>query len=171
MKFLNNNEVSTINPHEEKTLLIDIREADEYNREHIPGSKNIPLSQLAQYDFSREKNKTAFFLCARGNRTKQAQDIIQNIGFEQVYCLEGGLGQWKMCGLETRINKALPLPLMQQVQIAAGSFVLLGLLLAVFISAWFLFLTAFIGSGLIFAGLTGWCGLAKLLQKLPFNRS
>lgn len=171
MKFLSNSEVSNINPKEETILLIDIREPEEYKREHIPGSKNIPLSQLAEYDFSGEKNKTAFFLCAHGNRTKNATSLIENLGFQKAYCLEGGLGQWKNCGLETCINKNAPLPLMQQVQIAAGSFVLLGLLLALFISSWFLLLTAFVGTGLIFAGATGWCGLAKLLGKLPFNRS
>jgi rhodanese-related sulfurtransferase len=64
----------------------------------------------------------------------------------------------------------LPLPLMRQVQIAAGLLVLLGVVLAVTVAPAFIGLSAFVGAGLTFAGLSGWCGMAQLLALMPWNR-
>jgi hypothetical protein len=68
-------------------------------------------------------------------------------------------------------DRTAPLPIMRQVQIAAGSLVLLGVVLAVLVSPWFMALSAFVGAGLIVAGVTGFCGMANLLLHMPWNRS
>ena len=68
-------------------------------------------------------------------------------------------------------DRKAPLPIMRQVQIAAGSLVLLGIVLAVLVSPWFMALSAFVGAGLIVAGITGFCGMANLLLHMPWNRS
>jgi Protein of unknown function (DUF2892) len=74
-------------------------------------------------------------------------------------------------GLFHMFNRKAPLPIMRQVQIAAGSLVLLGIRLAVLASPWFMALSAFVGAGLIVAGITGVCGMASLLRHMPWNRS
>lgn len=151
-------------------LIIDIREPGEYAREHIEGSRNIPLSQLASTLFIEDKDQPVIFHCGIGMRTRNAASIIQTTGFKEIYCLEGGINQWKRCGLPTAINKKAPIEIIRQVQITAGSLVLLGLILGTTLNSYFLWLSAFIGAGLIFAGVTGWCGMAKLLSRLPWNR-
>lgn len=85
--------------------------------------------------------------------------------------LEGGLANWKRAGLPTVQDKAQPRPLMQQVQIVAGSLVLLGVVLGYLLNPAFFLLSGFVGAGLLFAGLSGWCGMALLLAKMPWNRS
>ena len=59
---------------------------------------------------------------------------------------------------------------MRQVQIVAGSLVLLGVVLGTTVSPLFLLLSGFVGAGLVFAGLSGWCGMAQLLALAPWNR-
>jgi rhodanese-related sulfurtransferase len=84
--------------------------------------------------------------------------------------LEGGLEAWKKAGLPTLVDVNRPIEVMRQVQIAAGSLVLLGVLLAATTSSWFLLLAGLVGAGLVFAGLSGWCGMALLLARAPWNR-
>jgi hypothetical protein len=84
--------------------------------------------------------------------------------------LEGGLAEWKRCGLPTKLDRTKPIELQRQVQLVAGSLTLIGVALAVFVSPAWIGLAAFVGAGLTFAGATGWCGMAKLLQVMPWNR-
>jgi rhodanese-related sulfurtransferase len=110
------------------------------------------------------------FHCNSGNRTRQAAERLVAVGFEQTYELEGGLVAWKQAGLPVVVDRRAPLPIMRQVQIAAGSLVLLGVILAVLVSPWFMALSAFVGAGLVMAGITGFCGMANLLAHMPWNR-
>jgi rhodanese-related sulfurtransferase len=151
-------------------VIVDIREPSEYVREHIAKSINVPLNKLKQYDFSNFIDKVVIFHCQSGMRTRSAKDQLQATGIKQVYCLEGGIDQWKQCGMSTLINKNAPLGIMRQVQIAAGILILLGVLFSYVISPFFIILTIFVGSGLIFAGITGFCGMAKLLFYMPWNK-
>jgi hypothetical protein len=84
--------------------------------------------------------------------------------------LDGGLDSWKKAGLATKADRKAPLEIMRQVQITAGSIVVAGAVLAATVSPAFIWLSAFIGAGLVFAGSTGWCGMAKLLAVMPWNR-
>jgi hypothetical protein len=92
------------------------------------------------------------------------------LGFSQIHVIEGGLNAWRAAGLPSHLDRAQPLPLQRQVQIAAGSLVVLGVLLAVAVSPWFVLLSAFVGGGLVFAGLSGTCALGTLLAAMPWNR-
>jgi rhodanese-related sulfurtransferase len=92
-------------------------------------------------------------------------------GHADVTCLKGGLDAWKAAGLPTEKNAAAPaIPIMRQVQITAGSIVLIGTVLAWLVSPLFLGLTGFIGAGLLVSGLTGTCGMANMLRLMPWNR-
>ena len=87
------------------------------------------------------------------------------------YVVDGGIEAWKQAGLPVARNARAPLELMRQVQIAAGSLILLGAVLAATLSPWFLLLSGFVGAGLVFAGVSGFCGMALLLARMPWNRA
>ena len=153
-------------------ILIDIREADEHAREHIAAARLVPLSRLHAHDFSAERQAPAvIFHCQSGNRTCANFERLKAIGLPEIYVMEGGVLAWKGSGLPTTLDRNKPIELQRQVMIAAGSIVLTGLLLAYFVSPAFIVLTGFIGCGLVFAGLSGWCGLARLLRLMPWNAS
>ena len=154
----------------DKAVVIDIRESDEYAREHIPGSRLVPLSGFDSADFAQDHHKIGVFHCSSGNRTCEAASRILKTGFTEVYQLEGGLQAWKKAGLAVNLNRNAPISIMRQVQITAGSLVVLGVVLGYFVSPWFVALSGFVGAGLMFAGLSGTCALASVLSLMPWNR-
>ena len=153
----------------DRAILIDVREADEYAREHVPGARPHPLSRLAADGPAGAPGKIMVLMCNSGNRSREAARILAPAHPELAH-LAGGIQAWKRAGLPVVRDRKAPFPIMRQVQIAAGSLVLLGLLLALLFSPWFALLSALVGAGLVTAGVTGFCGMAELLQRLPYNR-
>jgi rhodanese-related sulfurtransferase len=153
-----------------KAVLIDIREPDEYAREHIPGSISLPVSALDEVDLKLDAGQNAIFHCKSGMRTDSNCAVLAQHVDGDAFMLEGGLDAWRALGLPTAKDSKAPLEINRQVQITAGSLILLGVLLGRFVApAWF-GLSAFVGAGLMFAGISGWCGMATLLQAMPWNR-
>lgn len=171
-----NNEVKTINSAELKSkldnnevVLIDVRSTDEYKSEHIAGSVSVPLPILSMSQVLI-KNKPIVTQCKSGGRGERGYNSLKSENPElEVYNLQGGIDGWKKDGFETIKNNILPLP--QQIQIAAGTMVLVGTFLGLVVKSTFLGVPLFIGAGLIFAGVTGWCGLGKLIAKMPWNKN
>jgi rhodanese-related sulfurtransferase len=153
-----------------KALLIDIRESDEFAREHVPGAHHVPLSGFNAADFTGEHDRIAIFHCASGARTAEAAPKILGCAFAEVYQLDQGLAGWKKAGLGTVVNRSMPISIQRQVQITAGTMVLVGVILGFAISPWFFALSAFVGAGLTFAGISGTCAMASLLAFMPWNR-
>jgi rhodanese-related sulfurtransferase len=151
-------------------VLIDIREADEYARERIPGAEHIALSRLGNADLSSHDGKPLIFYCRSGARTTANQERLAALTGRscEVFRIEGGLEAWRGAGLPTLVDRRRPIELQRQVQITAGGLVLLGVLLSLG-WPWFLALSMFVGAGLIFAGVSGTCGMARLLQRAPWN--
>lgn len=147
--------------------LIDIRETDEYSREHIAGACSKPLSTLATR--TERESGAVVFNCKSGARTGANCERLMERCDGPVYILEGGLDAWKQHGLPTRRDADAPFELLRQEQIAAGALILTGVLLAYAVHPGFVLLTAFVGAGLTFAGVTGWRGMAKLLAVAPWN--
>ena len=105
------------------------------------------------------------FYCLSGKRTTQAETILSTLGQgRECYILEGGLQAWKAAGLPIVANRAAP-DIMRQVQTIAGSLILLGVLAGWLVSPWFYLIDVMVGAGLLTAGLTGFCGMARLLAK------
>lgn len=154
-----------------KFHLIDIREADEFAREHIGGAVSIPLSQVEQADVKIEAGRTAVFHCKSGMRTEANCARLASRINGDALLLDGGLDAWKKAGLPVRDNAKAPLPMNRQVQITAGTLVLAGVLVGAFIHPAGYALSGFIGAGLIFAGASGWCGMANVLAAMPWNRT
>lgn len=152
--------------------LIDIREADEYAREHIAGSQLVPLSALERgAKLQAWSGETVIFYCQSGARSSGNATRLAAIASPATVCLlAGGLQAWKQAGLPVNEDSAAPFPLMRQVQIVAGSLILAGVVLGYTVSDAFFLLSGFVGAGLVFAGVTGFCGMAKLLLRMPWNR-
>ncbi|WP_395611549.1 rhodanese-like domain-containing protein [Allosphingosinicella sp.] len=151
-------------------LLVDIREADEFARRHVAGAVSRPLSAFEQAHLRIEPGQDVIFTCRTGNRTSVHCARLQASVDGDAWVLEGGVDGWAAAGLPVVADRAAPLELMRQVQIAAGLLVLAGVLLGFTVSPILFGLAAFVGAGLTFAGATGWCGMAILLAQMPWNR-
>ena len=153
-----------------RAILVDIREADEFARSHITGAHSQPLSTWEKAHLSVDPDADVIFTCRSGMRTAGACDRLAVRVNGDAFVLEGGLDAWAKAGLPVATNADAPMEIMRQVQIAAGSLVLIGVVLGFFVSpAWF-GLSGFVGAGLTFAGISGFCGMARLLMLAPWNR-
>ncbi|MCQ8184320.1 rhodanese family protein [Parvularcula maris] len=152
-----------------EAMLIDVRGADEFAREHVRGAASRPLAALKTGSVTEEK--TPIFMCRSGNRTEVHCADLSDASKGRGYVLEGGIEGWKSAGLPTEKDRKAPLEIMRQVQITAGLLVLLGVVLGTLTHPGFYGVAAFVGAGLTFAGASGWCGMAKLLGVMPWNRS
>lgn len=151
-------------------MLVDIREADEHARERIPGARHHALSTIERSPPAVEG--AVILHCRSGNRTSvNAARLAAALPGAKIHVLEGGLEAWRDAGLPTHKDASQPIEIMRQVQIGAGSLVLAGAALGVFVHPGFHALSAFVGAGLVFAGATGFCGMARLLALAPWNRA
>jgi rhodanese-related sulfurtransferase len=152
-------------------VLIDIREADEHAREHIPGARHHALSRIDNDAPVRQGDDVLVFHCRSGARTRgNAARLAAAASACETYILEGGIDAWKKAGLPVKLDRSQPIDIMRQVQIAAGSLILIGAALGYALTPAFYGLSAFVGAGLLFAGTTGFCGMARLLALMPWNR-
>lgn len=152
-------------------ILIDIREADEHAREYIDGAISLPISMLDKGELTLEAEKHAIFHCKSGMRTNShCARLSEHIEGES-FMLEGGLEAWRADGYPTIVDARAPLEINRQVQITAGSLVLAGSILGTLVHPGFYALSAFIGAGLVFAGISGWCGMGQLLGAMPWNKA
>jgi rhodanese-related sulfurtransferase len=152
-----------------EAVLVDVREENEFARESIPGATLVPLSKFDPARVPAANGKKLVVHCLSGKRSANAQAQLAKAGISAIN-FSGGIMDWKAAGFPIRENKSAPLPIMRQVQIAAGSLVLAGAILGTFAHPGFYGLSAFVGAGLVFAGVTGWCGMASVLGLLPYNR-
>jgi rhodanese-related sulfurtransferase len=166
--------IRTLTPAEARTAidagarLVDIRGADEHERERIPGAINLPLERISALP---RDGRTVVFHCRSGMRTAaNAIRLDEAVGDVPTFILDGGIDAWRDAGFATVADRSQPLEIMRQVQITAGSLVLAGLLLGLFVAPTFFGLSAFVGAGLVFSGVTGWCGMGSLLRVMPWNR-
>lgn len=156
---------------EQGAILVDVREPDEHARQRIPGASNLPLSRLEEAELALQAGRPVLFHCRSGNRTEaQAERLGAKAASCEAYIVAGGLDAWKRAGLPVAEDRRRPIEIIRQVQIVAGTLVLLGLLLGAFVAPGFLLLSGFVGAGLVFAGVSGTCGMASLLRRMPWNR-
>ncbi len=146
--------------------LLDVREPGEYAREHIPGARLVPLGKL---DATALSGRPVVLHCASGGRSARGAALLAKSGADVAH-LSGGLAAWRSAGLPVAEDRSAPLPIIRQVQIVAGTLILAGAALGTFVHPAFFALCAFVGAGLLFAGVTGFCGMATLLARLPYNR-
>ncbi len=147
--------------------LIDVRTPVEFHEIHVPGPRLAPLDTLTPE--ALPASEPVYLICRSGGRAKQACERCAAAGLTNVVVVEGGTLAWEQAGLPVmRGKKAVSLE--RQVRIAAGGLVLLGVALALLVHPWLLLLSAFVGAGLVFAGVTDTCGMGLLLARMPWNR-
>jgi rhodanese-related sulfurtransferase len=152
-------------------VLIDIRGPDEYAREHVPGARHHALSRIDAESPIRNGDEVLIFHCRSGARTQSNAGRLSAASQNcETYVLEGGLDAWKKAGLPVTLDRSQPIDIMRQVQIVAGSLVLLGVILGTLVVPGFYVLSGLVGAGLMFAGTTGFCGMARLLAFMPWNQ-
>jgi len=153
--------------------LLDVRTPVEFAEIHVPQARNVPLNVLLPNALFRagilSKNEPVYLLCRTGARAELAVGKFEKAEFENVVVVDGGTLAWSEAGLPVVRGKARVIGLERQVRIAAGLLVLTGVLLGHFLNPWFIGLSAFVGAGLVFAGVTDFCGMGLLLAKLPWN--
>lgn len=154
-----------------QAVLVDIREPDEFARAHVKGALQRPLSTFEAAHLRIEPGRDVVFTCRTGMRTGGACDRLTAAVDGEAFVLEGGLDAWRAAGLPVVENRKAPLEMMRQVQIVAGSLVLIGVVLGFAVHPGFFGLSAFVGAGLTFAGATGFCGMARVLALAPWNRA
>jgi rhodanese-related sulfurtransferase len=152
--------------------LLDVRTPAEYESVHISGSYNVPLDTLGEHaaEIRENVNAPVVFVCQSGARSRQAEAALKRVGMPQLHVLDGGLNGWVVSGKPVRRGRER-ISLERQVRIAAGALAAAGGLLAVKAHPRFGLLSAFVGGGLLFAGVTDTCGMARLLAKLPYNQA
>ena len=173
---------TSINPRElqrrltagQSAQLLDVRTPGEYDAAHVPEAKLMPLDELDAASFCRERgnNRTPLYvLCQSGGRAKNAIEKLERAGVRGCVLVEGGTQAWVDAGLPVNRGESRVLPLMRQVQIIVGFLAAVGAALALTVNPLFALLPLIVGSGLLFAGLTGYCGLALVLAKMPWNKT
>ncbi len=154
--------------------LLDVRTPGEHANAHVPGAKLIPLDELDAAAFYRERGgdcTPVYVLCQSGGRARRAIEKLERVGVQGCVLVEGGTQAWIDAGLPVIHGESRVLPLMRQMQITAGFLSAVGAVLALTVNPRYAFIPLFIGCGLLFAGLTGFCGLALLLAKMPWNKT
>lgn len=152
--------------------LLDVRTPAEYETAHIGGSYNVPLDTLGEHaaEIRADVDAPVVLVCQSGSRSRQAEEALKKVGMPRLHVLDGGLNGWISAGKPVRRGRER-ISLERQVRIAAGSLAAAGGLLAVKAHPRFGLLSAFVGGGLVFAGVTDTCGMAKVLAMLPYNRA
>lgn len=154
--------------------LLDVRTAAEFTAAHVPGARLIPLDELDCVSYLQERgasDKPVYVLCQSGGRASRAIEKFHRAGFKNCVLVAGGTQAWIDAGLPVDRGTTKVLPLMRQVQIVVGLISVIGSVLALAVSPWFALIPLVMGSGLLFAGISGFCGLALVLARMPWNKT
>ena len=152
------------------SAVIDVRTPIEFAEVHVPQAQNIPLDELKPSLLQLRKDQPVYLLCRSGQRATKAAEKFSREGFSQLIIVEGGTLAWIEANLPVTRGATKVISLERQVRITAGAIVFAGVLLAHFVNFNFIWLSGFVGAGLIFAGITDFCGMGLLIARLPWNK-
>lgn len=154
-----------------ETRILDVRTPGEFEAEHIDGAYNVPLDTLPEHGAEIRAGVSApvVLVCRSGQRARKAEDALRATRMSNLHVLDGGMNAWTAAGQPVR-QGAPRMSLERQVRIAAGSLAATGAFLALFVNPLFAAIPAFVGSGLVFAGVTDTCAMGMLIARLPHNR-
>jgi rhodanese-related sulfurtransferase len=151
--------------------LIDVRTPMEFQEVHAVSAVNIPLDTLQPGTMmaSVQGTESVYVICRSGGRGQKACEKLRAAGYTNVLNVEGGMLAWADEGLPVKRGKKT-MSLERQVRILAGSLVVVGVALGFLVHPALFGLSAFIGAGLVFAGMTDTCGMGLALARMPWNR-
>jgi rhodanese-related sulfurtransferase len=153
----------------ERFSLIDVRSPSEYATGHIPGAVNMPMEQVQSRLPDLEGEDAIVLVCQSGQRARMVAGLLEPCG-KRLRILEGGTSAWVKAGLPVVATSVTRWSLERQVRFAAGLLVLTGIVLALTVSFYWIYLAGFVGLGLIFSGVSGLCPMGSLLGLMPWNR-
>ncbi|WP_261364364.1 rhodanese-like domain-containing protein [Stieleria tagensis] len=153
--------------------LIDVRTPLEFGEIRAVPARNLPLDRLDPVAVMQARDPSAdqplYLICKGGARGAKACQKFIDAGYANVVNVEGGTEAWAQAGLPVvRGQKVMSLE--RQVRIAAGSIVLVGALLGIFVHPYWAGISAFVGAGLVFAGISDTCAMGMLIAKMPWNQ-
>ena len=158
---------------EQKLQLLDVRSPEEHERVHVPGVQLAPLDDIDDETFPAEsgfsRDLPIYIFCSSGNRAKQASEKLGRIGYTQCHFVEGGTEAWVKAGLPVNRGTNAIISVENQVRVAAGGLVVVSFLLT-YVNPVFVWLSAFVGVGLLISGFTDWCGMGMIISRMPWNR-
>lgn len=170
MKIISPAELQKILIAQPSSPVIDVRTPVEFAEVHVPQARSVPLDELKPGSLELQKDRPVYLLCRSGQRATKAADKFAKEGFSQPVVVEGGTLAWIEANLPVTRGTVKVISLERQVRIAAGAIVLTGVLLAYFVNFNFIWLSGFVGAGLIFAGITDFCGMGLLIARMPWNK-
>jgi rhodanese-related sulfurtransferase len=154
--------------------LIDVRTPVEFREIHVAFARNLPLDRLdprvVRAGRGDRSDEPIYFICRSGSRGQQACERFLAADYRNVVNVEGGTLAWEQAGLPV-VRGRKTISLERQVRIAAGGLVLIGSVLGWLIHPYWIGLAAFVGAGLVFAGVTDTCGMGLLLARMPWNQT
>lgn len=154
-------------------VLLDVRSAGEYRAGHVTGAVNLPLHQLElgrlRSLLGERFDSPLLLICASGGRSRAAAAKLKQAG-RDVLVVRGGTEACVAEGLPMTRQPRGSIALERQVRIGAGTMVFTGVMLGTFVHQGFYALSGFVGCGLIFAGVTDFCGMGLLLARAPWNK-
>lgn len=150
-------------------IVIDVREPGEYRREHILHAKNMPLGELEENINALKKYKKVYVGCQSGGRSAQACELLDQAGLKNIIDIKGGLHAWDKYDLPTVKGEGM-ISVVRQTRFVIGLMVLIGFFGGMYLWWPLYILTVIAGVGLVFAGLTGTCGMMVLIRHMPWNK-
>ena len=149
-------------------VLVDVREYAEFAGGRVSGAKLVPLGEIAERAQEIDRDGQVYVICRTGRRSGEAQRQLRALGFAAVN-VSGGMMAWQEAGYPVERDAKAPWALERQVRFVAGSIVLAGVLLSVFVAQPLVWLAGFVGAGLVFSAVTDSCAMGMLLAKMPWN--
>lgn len=150
--------------------MIDVRTPAEYGSIHADGAVNHPMESLDLENIPFARNDEIHVICQSGGRSMKVSQKLEAAGFSNIVNIEGGTSAWHGAGLPVVEGKKV-MSLERQVRIAAGSLIVIGAAVGQFVHPGGFGLCAFVGAGLVFAGVTDTCGMGMVIAKMPWNRA
>jgi glyoxylase-like metal-dependent hydrolase (beta-lactamase superfamily II)/rhodanese-related sulfurtransferase len=170
LEMISPRDASSLLKQDPQAKILDVRSALEFSQVHIEHSLNIPIDMIsAKINELSQSRQNYLVLCHTGNRAAMAADMLIQSGIHTVKVMEGGIIRWQKEKLPV-IKGQGGMSLERQVRLIAGSLVLLGIMMSWRLHWAFIFVSVFVSSGLIYAGLTDNCLMGMLLMKLPYNK-
>jgi len=157
-----------------KPVVLDVRSPVEFAEVHVAQAQSTPLDKFSPEALAAsgaiQRDQPVYLLCGTGERAAMAAEKLVSAGFAAPIVVAGGTKAWIADGLPVVRGTVHVISLERQVRIAAGSLVLLGALLGQFLHPGYLWIAAFVGASLVFAGITGICGMGLILARMPWNQ-
>lgn len=171
LEMISPHDAASLLKQDPQTKILDVRSPLEFSQVHIEPSLNIPIDMIsAKINELSQSGQNYLVLCHTGNRAAMAADMLMQSGIHTAKVMEGGIVRWQKEKLPV-IKGQGTMSLERQVRVIAGSLVLLGIILSWLLNWAFIFISVFVSSGLIYAGLTDNCLMGMLLMKLPYNKN